>query len=86
MLGFPGKLGMDGSGVWEAFATGEIDRIRAYCEVDALNTFLVFLRYELMRGRLSPGGYESECEAVRSALRDDPRPHLAEFLQAWRAA
>ena len=83
MLGFPGKLGMDGSGVWNAFAAGEIDRIRAYCEVDALNTFLVYLRYELMRGRLSPDGYESECEAVRNGLRDDGRPHLAEFLRAW---
>ena len=86
MLGFPGKLGMDGSGVWDAFAAGEIDRIRAYCEVDALNTFLVYLRYELMRGRLSPGGYESECEAVRNGLHDDARPHLAEFLHAWTSS
>ena len=86
MLGFPGKLGMDGSGVWDAFAAGEIDRIRAYCEVDALNTFLVYLRYELMRGRLSRDGYESECEAVRNGLRDDARPHLAEFLRAWASS
>ena len=86
MLGFPGKPGMDGSGVWDAFAAGEIDRIRAYCEVDALNTFLVYLRYELMRGRLSRDGYESECEAVRNGLRDDTRPHLAEFLRAWASS
>ena len=83
MLGFPGKLGMDGSGVWDAHLAGEIERIRAYCEVDALNTFLVHLRYELMRGRLSPDGYERECVAVRDALRVDDRGHLAEFLQAW---
>ena len=86
MLGFPGKLGMDGSGVWDAFAAGEVDRIRAYCEVDALNTFLVFLRYELMRGRLSPIRYESECEAVRDGLHDDARPHLAEFLRVWTSS
>ena len=83
MLGFPGKLGMDGSGVWDAHVAGEIERIRAYCEVDALNTFLVHLRYELMRGRLSPDGYERECAVVRDGLRDDGRGHLAEFLQAW---
>ena len=83
MLGFPGKLGMDGSGVWDAFVGGEIDRIRAYCEVDALNTFLVYLRYELIRGRLSPGGYERECEVVRAGLREDDRDHLGEFLRAW---
>jgi len=83
MLGFPGKLGMDGSGVWEAYAAGEIERIRAYCEVDALNTFLVHLRHELMRGRLSPDGYERECEVVRDWLHADGRDHCAEFLRAW---
>lgn len=86
MLGLPGKLGMDGSGVWDAYAAGEIERIRAYCEVDALNTFLVYLRYELMRGRLFPDGYERECEVVREGLESDGRAHLAEFLQAWRAS
>ena len=83
MLGFPGKLGMDGSGVWDAYAAGEIERIRAYCETDALNTLLVYLRYELMRGRLSRDAYERECDVVRDGLRDDARGHLTEFLQAW---
>jgi len=83
MLGFPGKLGMDGSRVWEAYAAGEIERIRAYCEVDALNTFFIHLRHELMRGRLSPDGYERECEVVRDWLQADERDHLAEFLRAW---
>ena len=85
MLGFPGKLGMDGAGVWEAHVAGEIERIRAYCEVDALNTFLLYLRYELMRGRLSREGYERECEVVRDALGDDARDHLTEFLRAWES-
>ena len=83
MLGFPGKLGMDGSRVWDAFAAGEVERIRAYCEIDALNTFLVHLRYELIRGRLTRDAYERECDVVRERLKEDPRGHLAEFLQAW---
>ncbi len=83
MLGFPGKPGMDGSRVWEAYVEGGIDRIRAYCETDALNTFLVYLRYELMRGRLSSDAYERECKVVREALGGDERTHLAGFLRAW---
>ena len=86
MLGFPGKLGMDGSGVWDAYAAGEVERIRAYCEVDALNTFLVHLRYELMRGRLSPDAYKRECDVVRGGLREDERGHLAEFLRTWASS
>ena len=85
MLGFPGKMGMDGSGVWEAYTGGEIERIRAYCETDALNTFLVYLRYELMRGRLSRDGWERECEVVRDGLRESGQDHLAGFLRAWES-
>ena len=32
---------------------GELTRIRRYCETDVLNTYLVFLRFQLMRGRLT---------------------------------
>ena len=86
MLGFPGKLGMDGSGVWDAHVAGRIERIRAYCETDALNTFLVFLRYEMMRGRLTAAAYEGECRIVRDGLAGDARGHIAEFLQAWASS
>ncbi len=82
MLGFPGKMGMDGGQVWDAYLTGNIRAIRDYCETDVLNTYLVYLRYELMRGRLSPGAYEEECERVKALLREDKK-HLADFLQAW---
>ncbi len=43
LCGFPGKLGMDGSKVWDAYKNGEIEAIRNYCETDAANTSLVFL-------------------------------------------
>ncbi len=40
LLGFPGKAGMDGSQVWPAYAAGELQRIRDYCETDVINTYL----------------------------------------------
>lgn len=86
MLGLPGKLGMHGSKVWEAWLDGEIGAIRDYCETDALNTFLVYLRFELIRGRLGPAGYRERCEQVRTALAADGRPHLQRFLEAWAPA
>lgn len=84
LLGFPGKLGMSGDKVWDAYLAGEIEMIRNYCETDVLNTFLVYLRFELMRGMLSREEYHAECERVRSTLRSQPRPHFAEFLAAWQ--
>jgi predicted PolB exonuclease-like 3'-5' exonuclease len=84
MLGFPGKLGMSGDKVWDTWLAGGIDEIRDYCETDVLNTFLVYLRFEFMRGHLDAAGLEREYSVVRAALEDMDRPHLNEFLAAWQ--
>ena len=83
MLGLPGKMGMSGSQVWERFLAGDIAAIRDYCETDVLNTFLVYLRFELMRGRLNRASYEKECELVRDSLGREQKSHLRAFLAAW---
>jgi predicted PolB exonuclease-like 3'-5' exonuclease len=84
MLGFPGKLGMDGSKVCDAFLDGKIEEIRNYCETDVLNTYLVFLRFELMRGKIYEKEYERRCEQVRDYLSESGEEHLEEFLKAWK--
>jgi hypothetical protein len=86
MLGLPGKLGMDGGRVWDEYRQGRIEAIRNYCETDVLNTYLIYLRYQLMRGMLAPKAHERECDRVREVLRDSGKPHHAEFLAAWRKA
>jgi hypothetical protein len=83
LLGLPGKLGFDGSQVWDAFRTRNIEGIRRYCETDVLNTFLVFLAFERMRGRLSNEGHAAECTRVRELLQASGEPHHQEFLAAW---
>jgi predicted PolB exonuclease-like 3'-5' exonuclease len=84
MLGFPGKMGMDGSKVWDSYMNGDIAGIRNYCETDVLNTYLVYLRFELVRGNVSEKQYEKECELLRSVLAESGLPHLEEFLSKWK--
>lgn len=83
MLGFPGKMGMSGSKVFESYQQGKIIEIRNYCETDVLNTYLIFLRFELLRGKLSHQNYEDELQKVREMLVTESKPHLNEFLAAW---
>lgn len=83
MLGFPGKLGMSGDKVWDTFLEGGIESIRDYCETDVLNTYLVFLRFELIRGHLTQAEYEHECHLVREKLASENKPHFQQFLDAW---
>jgi hypothetical protein len=83
MLGFPGKLGMQGDQVWDYYQQGEIEKIRDYCETDALNTYLIFLRFQHIRGLLDQQQLQSEYARVREALAASDATHLKEFLSAW---
>jgi len=83
LLRLPGKMGMSGAKVWDGYLEGDIAGIRNYCETDVLNTYLIYLRFELIRGHLSPAEYEHECALVREALTQENKPHLNEFLAAW---
>ncbi|MGL6030383.1 MAG: 3'-5' exonuclease [Legionella sp.] len=83
MLGFPGKMGMSGSKVWEQYQAGQIKQIRDYCETDVLNTYCVFLRFELMRGVINQNEYHESIERLKSYLgAESSKAHLNEFLLA----
>ena len=86
LAGFPGKLGMQGSAVWENYQAGRIDDIRNYCETDTANTYLLFLRYQLMRGAFTKAQYEKERALLREHLEKQKQPHWREFLQLWNEA
>jgi predicted PolB exonuclease-like 3'-5' exonuclease len=85
LLGLPGKLGFEGSQVWDAWQGGNLAGIRRYCETDVLNTWLIYLRFGQLRGQLSPAQYAEEIERVKTLLQGAQEPHLAEFLRAWEA-
>jgi predicted PolB exonuclease-like 3'-5' exonuclease len=85
LLGLPGKLGMDGSQVWDAYQAGRLADIRNYCETDVVNTYLVFLRFQAMRGTLTGEQYHAHCDNVRSTLARSAEPHWQEFLAHWQA-
>ncbi len=84
LCGFPGKLGMDGGKVWHSFREGRIGEIRDYCETDVVNTYLVYTRFQLMRGHLSRDAYAAEQAFVREAVGKLPGEHWQQFLGAWQ--
>jgi 3'-5' exonuclease len=85
LCGFPGKLGMDGSEVSAAVGQGRLDDVRRYCETDVMNTFLLYLRFRLLRGELTAGEYAKECSVAREKIAGIDAPHWREFIAAWDA-
>jgi predicted PolB exonuclease-like 3'-5' exonuclease len=79
MLGFPGKMGMSGDKVWDNYLAGDLAGIRDYCETDVLNTYLVYLRFLLIQGKLSEEAYQQEYQLVLDTLQSSSAAHLQEF-------
>lgn len=80
MMGLPGKPdGIDGSKVWQHVRAGRIQECADYGETDVVNTYRVWLRYELFRGAITPEQMvysEADLTAfIRARLTE--RPHLA---------
>ena len=87
-FGFAGKFGVDGSMVAQMVDDGKIEDVRNYCETDVLNTYLVYLRWQLHTGTLNKAGYNA-CVADLISFIDaekEKRPYLADFMEAWGAA
>ncbi len=84
LCGFPGKQGMSGAQVWPAYLEGRIDEIRHYCLTDVLNTWLVWCRFQHMRGVYSLERYEHEVILARKMLGEQSDARWGEFLTAWK--
>lgn len=81
MLGLPGKMGMSGAKVWDEYLAGNLQSIRNYCETDVLNTYGVYLRFELIRGQINKDEYDKAMLNLRLYLQNEiNKPHLQEFL------
>jgi predicted PolB exonuclease-like 3'-5' exonuclease len=82
-MGMSGKPdGIRGGDVARYCLDGRIKEVADYCETDIVNTYGVWLRYELFRGRLTTAAFESSktnlAEFIRS--RGNAKPHLVDLI------
>lgn len=86
LCGLPGKIGMDGSAVLQEYNKGNILCIMNYCEIDALNTYLLYLRFDLVRGLINLNQYNEQKNNIYNYLisnNDNNHQHLVEFCNNW---
>ena len=81
LLGLPGKSLMEGSTVMEAHLAGQAGDIRRYCLEDALNTHLVSVHFDYLRGKLSQDGLDDEYGLLIDVLRASGEQHLMDFAR-----
>jgi len=57
MAGLPGKYDVHGDEVTKLYYENEIKKIKEYCESDVLNTYWLYLKYELLKGLITKEDY-----------------------------
>ena len=68
LMGFPGKYDIHGDMVLELYYQEEYEKIDEYCQSDVLNTYGVYLHYELLKGNLTPEDYCGILMGVKEKL------------------
>lgn len=87
VCGFAGKGGMNGSQVVGLVQTGNWQQLTTYCESDVLNTWLIYLRWQLLVGGLDATTHQ-QLEQITVNYLDTltdaqgQRIHQA-FLDGW---
>jgi len=79
IMGHPGKPdGLTGADVERYFREGRIQEIANYCETDVVNTYHIWLRYELFRGRMNDAAFEASERSLTEFInaRATTKQHL----------
>lgn len=83
MLNFPGKLEAEGSMVEVMYNEGKLQEIRDYCELDVINTYLLYIRYAYHIARVSKESYNKMINDLVSFLEKEEKQHFTMFLDEW---
>jgi hypothetical protein len=84
--GIPGKVGVDGNDVARLWLDGRLAEIVAYNEMDALTTYLVWLRLAHFAGHFTSASYAHEQAQLRALVEREiagGKKHLGKYLEEW---
>jgi predicted PolB exonuclease-like 3'-5' exonuclease len=91
LIGLPGKYTIEGEDVEYLFRLGRLKEINQYCVTDVLQTYFLFLRVELLRGKMDRTSYRETVAAAREELIQRANSagsenFLLDFFQRWEFA
>ncbi|MFR8441668.1 MAG: 3'-5' exonuclease, partial [Campylobacter sp.] len=90
-VGLPGKYDVHGDQVLQLYYGGEQAKIDEYCRSDVLNTYWLFLKYELLRGKITKDDYLNYIAVMGEVLQKECAgmsytPVFCDFIERELAA
>ncbi|MBE0491405.1 MAG: 3'-5' exonuclease [Sulfurospirillum sp.] len=85
LIGAPGKYDVSGDQVFALYYEGKIEKIKEYCESDVLNTYWLFLQYELLKGNIILEDFKSSLASMSANLQTQ-KSYTKPFQEAVKYA
>ncbi len=83
IFNLPGKIDVDGSAVYGLHKAGKTHEIRDYCELDVINTYLLYLIYSHHGGITSLDNHEKSKESLIEFIQSHPKDNFSKFINSW---
>ena len=83
LCGFPGRAGESAIDDRDNYLEANMQQLRNNGEIEALNTYLIYLRFLCNKGQLDAEAYLRECHLVRAGLQNSSAEHLQSFNNDW---
>ncbi len=83
LLGLPGNEEVESSERWKHYLNGQTKIITNHCEISVLNSYLISLNYEFMRGEIDQASLQKEQQAMRDYLQNSGQNHLITYEKSW---
>ena len=84
LCGFAGKGDIDGSQVVPMVQNGEWEKLTTYCESDVLNTWLIYLRWQILTSKVSSQAFDEQIRQtihfINTLTHSDGTPRHPRFL------
>lgn len=88
LCGYAGKGEIDGRDVLPMVQNNEWGKLAIYCESDVINTYLVYLRYQLLTGAMDNNSHTAQCKQLFDYLNtlynDNQTLRHQRFVQEWQ--
>ncbi len=87
LYGLPGKTDVDGSMVGALVAADDWQTLSVYCESDVMNTWLIYLRWLRLTGKLSSPAFahwqQQSITYLKSSTQADGSVRHQDFIAEW---
>lgn len=85
LVGKPGKMVVEGDMVQELYNQGELQLISDYCRCDVLDTYFVFLRFNVITGRIDLEREQELVTLAKDFISEGAQTcqAYADYLEGW---